>query len=50
MPAIRRAMPAITTCRPWTYVEYRPGQYITPHVDGIAPDPYAWPRQTRIPG
>ncbi|MFD6347785.1 hypothetical protein ACFWF9_24110 [Streptomyces roseolus] len=44
-PALSRVMPSITTCRPWTYVEYGPGQRITPHLDGIAPDPLAWPRQ-----
>lgn len=45
MPAIRRVMPSITTSRPWTYIEYGPDQHITAHVDGIAPDPYSWPRQ-----
>ncbi|WP_432105956.1 hypothetical protein [Streptomyces sp. bgisy091] len=44
-PALSRVMPSITTCRPWTYVEYGPGQHITSHLDGIAPDPLAWPRQ-----
>ncbi len=44
-PALGRVMPSITTCRPWTYVEYGPGQHITAHLDGIAPDPLAWPRQ-----
>ncbi|WP_149829061.1 hypothetical protein [Streptomyces tailanensis] len=44
-PALSRVMPSITTCRPWTYVEYGPGQHITGHLDGIAPDPLAWPRQ-----
>ncbi|MFD4374803.1 hypothetical protein [Streptomyces sp. NPDC058486] len=44
-PALSRVMPSITTCRPWTYVEYGPGQHITSHLDGIAPDPSAWPRQ-----
>ncbi|MFE2728832.1 hypothetical protein [Kitasatospora sp. NPDC059327] len=44
-PALSRVMPSITTCRPWTYVEYGPGQHITAHLDGIAPDPLAWPRQ-----
>jgi hypothetical protein len=38
-------MPSITACRRWTYVEYGPGQHITPHLDGIAPDPLTWPRQ-----
>ena len=45
IPALRRAMPSLTACRDWMYVEYGPGQHITPHVDGIAPDPGAWPRQ-----
>lgn len=45
MPAINRIMPSITRCHPWVYVEYRPGQFITPHVDNIAPEPSAWPRQ-----
>lgn len=44
-PGLRRMMPSITACRPWTYVEYGPGQHITTHLDGIAPDPLAWPRQ-----
>ncbi|MBT3152452.1 2OG-Fe(II) oxygenase [Streptomyces sp. CHD11] len=39
MPALRRALPALTSCREWMYVEYAPGQHITPHVDGIAPNP-----------
>ncbi|NUK32268.1 2OG-Fe(II) oxygenase [Streptomyces lunaelactis] len=45
MPALRRALPALTRCREWMYVEYGPGQHITPHIDGVAPDPSAWPRQ-----
>ncbi|MCP2337540.1 hypothetical protein [Actinomadura rupiterrae] len=45
LPAINRGMPSISRCRPWTYVEYGPGQHITPHLDGIAPDPLSWPRQ-----
>lgn len=45
MPALRRALPALTACREWMYVEYGPGQHITPHIDGVAPDPSAWPRQ-----
>jgi hypothetical protein len=44
-PRLARVMPAITACRPWTYVEYGPGQHITSHLDGIAPAPLAWPRQ-----
>jgi hypothetical protein len=44
-PALSRVMPSITACRPWTYVEYGSGQHITGHLDGIAPDPLAWPRQ-----
>lgn len=43
--AVGRALPSVTVCRPWTYVEYGPGQHITAHLDGIAPDPLAWPRQ-----
>ncbi|PVD04481.1 2OG-Fe(II) oxygenase [Streptomyces sp. CS014] len=45
LPQLARIMPSITACRPWTYIEYGPGQHITPHLDGIAPDPNAWPRQ-----
>ena len=45
MPALQRAMPSVTACRDWIYVEYGPGQHITPHLDGIAPDPETWPRQ-----
>jgi hypothetical protein len=44
-PALSRVMPSVTACRPWAYVEYGPGQHITSHLDGIAPDPLAWPRQ-----
>jgi hypothetical protein len=44
-PSLARVMPSITTCRPWTYIEYGPGQHITSHVDGIATDPLGWPRQ-----
>ncbi len=44
-PALARLVPSVTTCRPWTYVEYGPGQHITTHLDGIAPDPLGWPRQ-----
>ncbi|ORT53121.1 hypothetical protein KBI5_08290 [Frankia sp. KB5] len=44
-PVLARVMPSITACRPWTYVEYGPGQHITAHLDGIAPDPLRWPRQ-----
>ncbi|MFE1522182.1 hypothetical protein ACFW9I_36280 [[Kitasatospora] papulosa] len=32
-PALSRVIPSITTCRPWTYVEYGPDQYITSHLD-----------------
>jgi len=42
---IGRVVPSVTACRPWTYIEYGPGQHITPHIDGIAPDPRSWPRQ-----
>lgn len=45
LPAINQVMPSITTWRPWVYIEYGPGQYITSHVDNIAPDPRQWPRQ-----
>ncbi|MEU2026214.1 2OG-Fe(II) oxygenase [Streptomyces sp. NPDC016469] len=45
MPALQRALPALTSCRDWMYVEYGPGQHITPHVDGIAPHPDAPVRQ-----
>lgn len=42
---LARTLPSVTSCRPWTYVEYDLGQHITAHLDGIAPDPTAWPRQ-----
>ncbi|MFD4943565.1 2OG-Fe(II) oxygenase [Streptomyces sp. NPDC058409] len=45
LPALRRVLPAFTACREWMYVEYGPGQHITPHVDGIAPAPTDRPRQ-----
>jgi hypothetical protein len=43
--ALSRALPSVTLCRPWAYVEYGPGQHITAHLDGIAPNPVSWPRQ-----
>lgn len=45
MAAITRTLPSVTGHRPWIYLEYGAGQYITPHADGIAPDPCGWPRQ-----
>ncbi|MBI3685831.1 MAG: hypothetical protein HY241_00580 [Actinobacteria bacterium] len=45
MPTIAWVLPSVTSLRPWTYVEYGPGQHITPHADGIALDPMSWPRQ-----
>jgi hypothetical protein len=44
-PRFELMLPSFTACRPWVYVEYGPGQHITSHVDGIAPDPGSWPRQ-----
>ncbi|MEW2636337.1 phytanoyl-CoA dioxygenase family protein [Streptomyces sp. NPDC048389] len=45
MATITRTLPSVTGHRPWIYLEYGPGQYISPHADGIAPDPLARPRQ-----
>ncbi|MGW0825530.1 2OG-Fe(II) oxygenase [Streptomyces sp. NPDC002845] len=45
MVAITHTLPSVSRHRPWIYLEYGPGQYITPHADGIAPDPLARPRQ-----
>ncbi|MGW3498597.1 2OG-Fe(II) oxygenase [Streptomyces sp. NPDC001020] len=45
LPALHRALPSLTSCREWMYVEYGPGQHITPHVDGLALDPADYPRQ-----
>ncbi|MGW0731797.1 2OG-Fe(II) oxygenase [Streptomyces sp. NPDC002851] len=45
MPQLTRALPSVAGHRPWTYLEYGPGQHITPHADGIAPDPLTRPRQ-----
>ncbi|WP_433664674.1 hypothetical protein ACQPW1_22540 [Nocardia sp. CA-128927] len=42
---LARLLPSVSSCRPWTYVEYGPRQHITPHLDCIAPDPHQWPRQ-----
>ncbi|MEQ4305097.1 hypothetical protein ABNF97_27575 [Plantactinospora sp. B6F1] len=33
MPNICRAYPEVRTVGPWFYVEYEPGQFITPHAD-----------------
>lgn len=45
MPQLTRTLPSVTGHRTWTYLEYGPGQHITPHADGIAPDPFTHPRQ-----
>ncbi|MFJ7904018.1 2OG-Fe(II) oxygenase [Streptomyces sp. NPDC096198] len=45
MAAITRTLPSVTRHRPWIYLEYGAGQYITPHADGIAPDALTHPRQ-----
>ncbi|MGW3389666.1 2OG-Fe(II) oxygenase [Streptomyces cinereoruber] len=45
MAAVTRTLPSATGHRPWIYLEYGAGQYITPHADGIAPDPLTRPRQ-----
>ncbi|MGI5401293.1 2OG-Fe(II) oxygenase [Streptomyces sp. CA-135486] len=45
MASITRTLPSVTSHRPWIYLEYGIGQYITPHADGIAPDPLDRPRQ-----
>ncbi len=45
MAVITRTLPSVTGHRPWIYLEYGPGQYVTPHADGIAPDPLIRPRQ-----
>ena len=44
-PSIVRALPSVNGHRPWIFLEYQAGQYITAHADGIAPNPNAWPRQ-----
>lgn len=44
-PILASTLPSVTSCRPWTYVEYGAGQHITAHIDGIAPNPQCWPRQ-----
>jgi len=45
LPSVQRALPSVTGHRPWMFLEYRVGQYITTHADGIAPKPDSWPRQ-----
>lgn len=45
LPNIQRNLPSVTHHRPWIYLEYGPGQHITSHADGIAPDPLTRPRQ-----
>ncbi len=44
-PLITRGMPSVEDHRPWIFLEYQAGQYISAHADGIAPDPGTWPRQ-----
>ncbi|GAA3368469.1 hypothetical protein GCM10020367_06940 [Streptomyces sannanensis] len=43
-PAAGGPLP-FTLLDPWIYLECGAGQYITPHADGIAPDPLTRPRQ-----
>jgi hypothetical protein len=43
--SLTRVWPWAGAVRPWMYIEYEKGQYITPHLDNIAPDPLFAPRQ-----
>lgn len=43
--SILRVLPSVNGHRPWIFLEYQAGQYITAHADGIAPNPCTWPRQ-----
>ncbi|MEV5574486.1 hypothetical protein AB0L06_31010 [Spirillospora sp. NPDC052269] len=43
--SIRRNLPSVEGHRPWIFLEYQAGQYVSAHADGIAPSPAAWPRQ-----
>lgn len=42
---VKRLTPSVQEVRPWTYVEYGLGQYITPHIDRVAPSINASPFQ-----
>lgn len=43
--SLARVWPQAGAVRSWMYIEYDTGQYITPHLDNIAPDPFFGPRQ-----
>lgn len=45
LPLVRSYAPSVMFAREWTYVEYGIGQFITCHVDRVAPSPTSRPLQ-----
>lgn len=41
LPALRRVYPSARTIGDWIYLEYGPGQFITPHIDGTDRDEHS---------
>lgn len=48
MADLRRAYPSVSTVGPWFYVEYGPGQHITPHADQYKNK--AYPEHPKVAG
>ncbi|WP_405496547.1 hypothetical protein [Streptomyces sp. NBC_00096] len=44
LPALRQAFPSADGASPWQYIEFGPGEGAVRHLDGIGPDPLAFPR------
>lgn len=45
LPIVQTYAPSVRFARPWTYVEYGVGQFISAHVDRVAPAPEDRPWQ-----
>ncbi|MEJ0075259.1 MAG: hypothetical protein WDO17_07395 [Alphaproteobacteria bacterium] len=45
MPLVQSYAPSVRYARPWTYVEYGAGQFISSHMDRVAPSPSSRPLQ-----
>ncbi|MFA7764595.1 hypothetical protein ACGFNX_15805 [Streptomyces sp. NPDC048723] len=44
LPALRQVFPSADGASPWQYIEFGPGEGAVRHLDGIGPDPLAFPR------
>ncbi|GGM46099.1 hypothetical protein GCM10012275_16380 [Longimycelium tulufanense] len=45
LPAVQRVVPSVSGAAAWEYVELSPGQAVPSHLDGIGPDPMAYPHR-----